>query len=859
MPLRKYGLGIALFPRETTKKGATLSLSKHNNRQTCNPDSAHFIHKYFWVNVPYQQHTLYYYLLLAITLAFSTFMPCYAETSNAATPKHRYADLDWVARKNFSEHADARLENVPAYCRGTFLEPEFDPGKLSPLLPQQGSEKSGQVTTFSNKVVHIPGVSTEFLGNVELFHDKFRLLSESIIYRIDQNSITLPEPITLREPGFLLTGARAFFDLNSGQVDFWDTQYVLHNQGIHGHAKKLKRKADITAIKSGTYTSCPPSDWPIWQLRTQRMKLDATSGWGSAQNARLEVFRVPVLYFPYLQFPIDDRRKTGLLFPSISSSDLGGIDSSLPLYLNLAPNYDATLTPRYIRRRGTLYQGEFRYLNNFGQGALSLNTLSNDKQVIATQQSEGTSEEIAQQLEPDRSYASWNHSGRYGQHWSSHAYAEYASDEEYFHDFGNDFNTSNLAYLNRSATLRYQQQYWQLGTTLRGFQTIDDDIAEKDRPYMQLPAMTLTAHYPLSRHFDLQLTGESTYYIREVDDPLVDNLEGNRLRLIPAMQATFSSPWGHISPRLKVQQLSYSLESDVNSDDVTVPLFSLDTGLFFERDFEWKNTHYRQTLDPRLFYLYAPTKSQNHLPNFDSSELTFSYSQLFRDSRFSGGDRFADYNQLSLGLSSAVSSRDSGEEVFSIALGQAFFLEDPEVRLLESNDAPERSPISGYLFLRPADKWLLNASFSWDGDHNIHEENSFGATYLGDIGQLFNIEFRSRESRVDASFNGRDRSRQSKLSFVWPLSPRWKVLGYWHYNLKDKINLEGDLSIETLAGVQYENCCVQVKILNHRYLQEQLNELTPKRQLRLQIQLKGLANLDDQVSDILQRTIPHYQ
>lgn len=809
--------------------------------------------------MPYQLHTLYYHLLLVAALTIGAFGSCYAETSNGAAPNHGYADLDWVDRKNFSAYTDARLEDVPAYCRGTFLTPEFDPGELPPLLPQEGSEESGQVTTFSNQVVHVPGVSTEFLGDVKLFHNRFRLQSESIIYRIDQNSITLPETITLREPGLLLTGERAFFDLNSGQVDFWDTQYVLHKQHIHGHAEKLKRKADITTIKSGTYTSCPPSDWPIWQLRTQRMKLDATSGWGSAQNARLEVFRVPVLYFPYLQFPIDDRRKTGLLFPTIASSDLGGIDTSVPLYLNLAPNYDATLTPRYIRRRGTLYQGEFRYLNNFGQGALSLNTLSNDKQIIATQQAEGTSAEIAQQLEPDRSYASWNHSGRYGKHWSSYASAEYASDEEYFHDFGSDFSTSNLAYLNRTATLRYQHQYWGVGTTFSNFQTIDDDIAEEDRPYMQLPAITLNAHYPLSRHLDLQLEGESTYYVREVDDALVDNLEGNRLRMIPSMQATFSSAWGHIIPRVKVQHLNYSLESEGDSDDVTVPLFSLDTGLFFERDFEWKNTHYRQTLDPRLFYLYAPTKSQSHLPNFDSSELTFNYSQLFRDSRFSGGDRFADYNQLSLGLSSAISSRDSGEEVFSVALGQAFFLKDPEVLLLESNDAPERSPISGYLFLRPADNWLLNASFSWDVEHNIIEENSFGATYLGDAGQLFNIEFRSRESRVEANFNERDRSRQSKLSFAWPLSPRWKVLGYWHYNIKDMSGLEGDLSIETLAGVEYENCCVNVKILNHRYLQEQLNELAPKRQLRLQIQLKGLANLDDQVSDILQRTIPYYQ
>ena len=801
--------------------------------------------------MPDHKQANYPYLLLCIALIFGS---CFAGAENTTTFSH----LDWVPRSDFSVYEDARLKETPSYCRGTFLEPEFDT-KPSLGLPSQKPPEQGQVITYSNKVIHLPNVSTEFRGNVELFHDQFRLMSESIIYRIDQNSITLPEAITLREPGFLLQGARAHFDLNSGQINFWDTQYVLHTQHIHGQAKKLKRKGDTTTISSGTYTSCSPSDWPIWRLRTQKMKLNASSGWGSAQNARLEVFRVPVLYFPYLHFPIDDRRKTGLLFPTISSSDLGGIDTSLPLYLNLAPNYDATITPRYISRRGTLYQGEFRYMNDFGQGALSLNSLRGDDQVIATQQSGDTSSETVQQLESNRVYASWSHSGRYGQHWSSHAQAEYASDEEYFHDFGNDFNTSNLTYLNRSASLLYREQFWQLSTTLKGFQTIDEDITEENRPYMQLPVIALSANYPLSKYIDFRLEAESAYYVRELDAPLADNLEGNRLRLVPELQATFSSAWGHIIPRVKVQQLSYSLESDAESENITVPLFSLDSSLFFERDFEWSNAHYRQTLDPRLFYLYAPTKHQDHLPNFDSSELTFNYSQLFRDSRFSGGDRFADYNQLSLGLSSTVSSRDSGEELFSVALGQAFFLKDPHVSLLESNDTPERSPVSGYLFLRPAEKWLLNASFSWDADHNVHEENSFGASYLGDIGQLFNVEFRSRESRTDASYNQRDRSRQSKVSFAWPLNPRWKALGYWHYNIKDQINLEGDLSIETLVGIQYENCCVQVKILNHRYLQEQLNELTPKRQLRLQIQLKGLANLDDQVSEILKRTIPNYQ
>lgn len=832
---------------------------EHSNKQPIILCVKLLIYKLFWLNVPHQiTHTIrYLFLGFASLFALITSWWVYAENSTAA-PENPYAHLDWVPRKSFQAVDDPRLENVPSYCRGAFLEPEkysFASGRPEPPAT---TKKTRQITTYSNSVLHTPGVSTEFQGNVELLQDNFRLLSDSIIYRIDQNSITLPEPITLREPGFLLRGERAFIDLDSGQLNFWNTQYVLHDQHIHGSAKKLKRKGDTTTITSGSYSSCPPDQKPIWQLRAQKMRLNATTGWGSTRNARLEIYNIPVLYFPYLQFPLDDRRKTGLLFPSISSSELGGIDTSLPLYLNLAPNYDATLIPRYIRRRGTLYQGEFRYLNKYGLGSINLKSLRNDQQIIAAQNAD-PADDALQEFDPNRSYASWRHNGSHGPHWSSFAFAEYASDEEYFHDFGNDFNTASQTHLNRTATLLYRHQYWQLRTSLRGFQTIDDDIAEGDRPYMQLPILELNANYPLSSRIDLSLRGESSYYVREVNDPLVENVEGNRFRVESGLRATYSSAWGHIIPTLRLQQLSYALESGGESENITVPLFSLDSGLFFERDFTWKNDRYRQTLDPRFFYLYAPEKSQDSLPNFDSSELTFNYSQLFRDSRFSGGDRIADYNQISLGLSSTVSSRDSGEELVSIALGQAFFLEDPQVRLLPAIDSPERSPISGYLSFRPVKNWLLNASFSWNADHNIHEENSFGATYLSDMDYLFNLEFRSRESRRDRSYNLRERTRQSKVSFVWPLHPRWKLIGYWHYNIKDQENLNGDLSIETLIGAQYENCCIQVKILNHRYLQEQFDELKPKRQLRLQIQLKGLANLDDQVSEILARTIPYYR
>ena len=794
--------------------------------------------------------------LLACQFGVACVMPAHADTNPNA-----YADLDWVNRSQFGALQDPRLADIPAYCQGAFLEPDV---KSDELTPANGSEQS-QVTAFSNEVTHIPGVSTEFLGNVALRYEGLRLYSDSIIYRIDQNNITLPDSILLREPGFLLRGDHAYLDLDTGEVDFWNTTYVMHAQHAHGRAKQIRRKGDTTLIREGTYTSCPPSEHPIWQLRTHKMKLDATTGWGTAQHARVEVYNVPVLYLPYIQFPIDDRRKTGLLFPSISSS-AGGMDVSVPLYLNLAPNYDATLSPRYINGRGTLFQNELRYLNQAGHNTLSVSALNNDAKIIQAQQAAKAQNTTLDSVDPDRLFASLRHAGQYSPKISSLINADYVSDEEYFHDFGNDFQTSTQTYLDRSASLIYSDTYWQLSTGVKGFQTIDDDIPLADRPYSQLPMVALSGHYPLSKHVDLLLQSENAYFTRETHDPVLANPEGNRLRVEPGVQATFSSPWGHISPTIKVKQLSYWLESEhgastihpERSEDVTVPLFSLDSGLFFERDLEWGKKDYRQTLDPRIFYLYSPKKNQQNLPNFDSSELTFNYSQLFRDSRFSGGDRIADYNQVSIGLGSNISSQDSGNELLSLSLGQAFFIEDPAIRLLPNQDSPESSPISGSMTMHLSQNWLINSGFTWNSDKNINETNSLGVTYLGDTGQLLGLELYSREIPNNTS-NAYDQSQQSKLAFVWPLHPQWKILGYWHYNLKDQTNLEGDLSIENLIGVQYENCCVEIKLLNHRYLQEQFNEVKPTRQLRLQLQLKGMANLDDQVTQILQRTIPYYQ
>lgn len=776
----------------------------------------------------------------------------------AASEQPSYAELDWVDKRQFSQVHDERLNAVPAYCQGTFLEPDQTKDELA----LQHDENLQDVKAFSNELNLVPGISSEFKGHVALRYEKFRLYSDSVIYRIDQNTLTLPDSIVLREPGFLLRGDHAFLDMDNGEVDVWNPTYVMHQQHAHGHAAQLRRKGDTTVIRQGTYTTCPPSEHPIWQLRAHKMALDTNSGWGSAQHARIEVNDVPVMYLPYMEFPLDDRRKTGLLFPTIANT-AGGLDFSLPLYLDLAPNYDATLTPRYINGHGTLFQNEMRYLNQEGLNSLTVNAINNDQKILKAEQAAQTQNTTLSNINPDRLFVSVRHAGQLSPNLSSSVSADYVSDEEYFHDFGLDFQTKTQTYLNRSASLSYNETYWSASAGLKGFQVIDKDTPLTSRPYSQLPVLTFNGHYPLSSQLDFIFQSEDSYFYRGTTDPSLINPEGDRLQLSPGLQAMFSSPWGHISPTLKVKQLSYWLKnegplSSETTEDITVPVFSLDSGLFFERDLDWAGKSYRQTLDPRIFYLYSPRKNQQNLPNFDSSELTFDYSQLFRDSRFSGGDRIADYNQVSLGLSTSIDSQESGNEVLNFSLGQAFFIENPTVRLLPDQSNAESSPITGSATLHLTRNWLLNNGFTWNSDINLIESNTFGVVYLGDIGELLSLELYSRE-RLNAATSTYIPSEQSKLGFAWPLHPQWKMIGYWHYNLKDQPNLKGDLSIENLLGLQYENCCVQIKLLNHRYLLEQFNVVQPTHQLLLQLQLKGMANFDDRVTEILQRTIPNYQ
>ena len=778
------------------------------------------------------------------------------ESKNPTSEKsssNPYDYLNWIPRSDFHQYNDTVLDETPRFCGGAYLPPQD-------ILPDNGTDQSNKVKAFADKVQYWPNKNATFTGHVEVQQKGLKFEAEEVFFDNASGIALVPDKMKMTIDGMLIFGESAEINMSNSSFSLKDIEYVIYRPHTWGSANRVKRKEDITILKKATYTTCEPDERPSWRLRARKIKLNRDTGWGSAMNVWMDIFNIPLLYVPYFRFPIDDERHTGLLFPSISTGEQGGIDFTQPLYINLAPNYDLTLSPRRIPNRGLLWQSEFRYLSESQRGRLELAGLNNDKEITENQVDPAAT---SSDVDDDRNFASWKHRGSFGQNWRSNISMEYASDEDYFLDFGNSLDISNTTHLLRMLNITHTRQYWTFSGVFQGYQTLDEDIPEENLPYLQLPRAQLNGLIPLNNYLDYILSTEYVYFDRNLNDPIITNIVGHRGNIETGLQINYEPIWGFVKPTVKVRNITYSIEDKNDrgsySQETTLPIVSLDTGLFFERKFKWGRRGYLQTFDPRLFYLYSPYEDQSSQPNFDTTTLTESYYQLFRERRFIGGDRIGDNNQISIGINSSILGAEDGRERAYFRLGQGFYLDERELQLgTMIPDDSEQSPISGEISIIFSRDWIVQSTFTWDSVHNINEENTLSLIYKPGNGILADAEYRSREIVIDNNFDNRDRRQQSKFSFAMPLHSQWTALGYWYFNLKDQENLPGSTTLETFIGLEYENCCLKARLLNHRYLREQENELEPRQQLLLQLQLKGLANFDDKIAKLIGTSIPYY-
>ena len=718
------------------------------------------------------------------------------------------AEIDWRPKSDLPE--DVR-RSLPDFCEGGYL-PSAVPGTVKGGAGEPAAQHGQAPLQASGLNARYELDNELFLrGDVRLQQPGFQVTGSEARYNQATGAVSIEGPLTSRGDGFLLTGERADYDVNSGRVDINTATFLLHGPEMRGSATQLSRTAeDQVRIRGGSLTTCAP-DNNDWSIVASDIHLDQGEGVGTAKHVRLEISDIPVFYWPYASFPIDDRRKTGFLYPSFGTSNAGsGAFLSVPYYLNLAPHYDATLTPQYIHGRGLFTEAEGRYLSSLGESVLQLGYAGNDTEYEEEFPSQGG----------ERWGLDFSTQARFGYGWTGYGDYSVVSDDDYLSDLN-----------------RYQDSSQYFETYLNGYQTLSDFIADENIPYSQLPEVLYGATVDAGPA-ELNLESQYTYFYRDNDDLTgLDRANGQRFRAIPELALPMRALWGYARPSVSVDYTRYELEDYTTQDpgfDRTVPVAEWDSGLYFDRQSSLFDIPYNQSLEPRLYYAWADADAdQSFIPDFDTAIRSFSFDQLFQRNRFSGGDRVGDSNQLTVALTSGFNDLLTGAERARFSIGQVHYYDDREVTLdgEGASDASD-SPLAGEMVLRPVDGLEIRTSGLWEPDTSKTQEGR---------SQLI---FHSDDYRYLASLGHsyrRDEFEQSDIGGVFPVTDRVSLIGRWVYDS------ELDRTVGSLAGLEYNNCCWSVQLVHQNYLTD--DEQLESRML-FQIQLKGLGGSGGSSSQI---------
>jgi len=753
--------------------------------------------------------------------------PVEAATAKAEKTEYKIdgEQLDWVPSHALT---DEQRQSHAGYCAGRYIEPNYVDAALRDLDPgTQPIEGSAELSQTDEN-----GITT-LSGNVVLSQGNRQVKSQQATLDREAGTATFTGRTQFRQPGLLLIGEAPVVNLNSDELTIHDAKYVGHESHMRGSAEKVYRDASgVLRIDDGSITHCQPGA-NTWALVGSKITLDQESGFGTIKHARLHVKDTPVLYFPYMTFPLDDRRKSGFLTPSYGSSD--GTDIATPYYWNIAPNYDATLTPRFIADRGFMGEAEFRYLHENNQGEIGGAFLSGDDEFDGQ----------------DRWLSTLDHTGTVFDRINTRIDFSRVSDDDYFSDLGTDLSVTSQTQLLQLAQASYSSTYWNVLVRAQGYQELDSTDS-----YERLPQLLANINYPHDNSgLEFGLMTEYTNFDRDNKDLTgIARAVGHRTRVEPSISWLFETPYAFVKPKVSYRFAKYQLDDLAaglnDSPDLSVPVFSIDSGLFFERNMSFAGIS-TQTFEPRLFYLRVPEeKGQQEIPLFDTSLLDFSYNQLFREDRFVGGDRVGDANQLSLGLTTRFLESD-GFERARASIGQIYYQDDREVTLTGTPDRSADSPIAAELMYAFNSGWRVQGDIEWDDDNSNTTQSSLYFRYHGDNQHLVNIGYRVRND------GSSERIEQTDLSTVWPISDRWSFISRWNHDLiHDRI-------IEAFAGLEYQSCCWAVRVVGRQWINDdditKSDGVDEKNAIYIQFLLKGLGNIGDSMEKLFSDSIQGYQ
>ena len=708
------------------------------------------------------------------------------------------------------------------------LAPVLVPPPPKALKPGPGSDRDAVYL----RADLLEGESEKWVqssGKVELRTRRETVLADWLHYDLVTEEVWAKGNVLMRRGADWISGPEAKFKRGDETGFFHQPEFHIGDNASRGDAKDLLFVGENRyELKDFRYTTCVAGN-DDWYLTSREVDLDRSRLVGTARNASIIFKGVSILYSPYLDFPLSNERKSGFLTPVFGSTSSRGIEMSIPYYLNLAPNYDATLTPRVMTRRGLQINGQARYL-------------------FPDMAGEADAEVLPDRITGTNRYGlSWKHNQNFGflPGLAGYVNIQKVSDDAYFTDLSDRLVVTSQSTLPREGGFVYNRGPFSLLTRIQRFQTLQDPANPITPPYFREPQLLMTMSPVEWKGLDFQASGE---FVRFHQSALVN---GDRTVLYPSVTwAQRGNAW-FVNARTGLHMTHYDLDNATLAEshlNRVVPISSVDGGLVFERDANLFGKAFTQTLEPRAYYVYIPYRRQDQIPAFDTAIDEFNFSQLFTENRYLGSDRIGDANQLTLAAVTRFSDPQTGEERMRFAIGQRYYFQDQRVTLTE---APRTANTSDLLLSgegRLSDAWSAAGTFEYNLNHPQTERLDLGVRWQPGPGRVLNASYRYIRQQVDPTGNT-SQLKQVDLSGQWPFLEGWSVIGRWNYSLVDGKTLEG------VAGLEYNGGCWAFRIVGQR--------LTTTTQLAsksvfVQFELNGLARLGTNPIDVLKRSVPGY-
>ncbi len=689
-------------------------------------------------------------------------------------------------------------------------------------------------------------------GHVDVRQGDRHIQANEIVYDREHESIQSKDHIDYQDPLVHVTGSSGDYSAATGGA-FTGAEFHLSQRGARGTAQEMRLTPqgvlDLTKV---TFTNCPVGD-NSWELRASEITLDTKSKIGTGRGAKIDFMGVPVMYLPWISFPLSNDRKSGFLFPSIGNTSSGGLQLSVPYYFNIAPNLDFTFEPTEYTRRGIDLGGDLRFMTAAQHGQIDWNFLPRDSNFCTPNAAGG------EDCGASRSRVRLFDVAELPDDFRLTVNAENVSDTHYFEDFAQGPEGASTAFLQRSAVFSYRDEHWRLDAQAEQYQTIDiQNVQLYERPYARVPRIVVDSDWSYGENLVTRygFDSEVVNFRRSIDAP---DSDGWRMDLMPRAMLDLTGPGYFVRPGLAWRLTQYELDNlgpglTDRSPSRALPIASFDTGLVFE-----KNTGSRDqrklTLEPRLLYLYVPYRNQDQLPVFDTALPDLNPIQLFRLNRYVGADRVSDANQVSVGVTSRLLDASNGRQFLSVTLGQTYYFQTPRVVLpTEAPPSGDSSDIVALVSLTAYDDWSADVAAQWDPHNQTSERTSVNLQYKPAPDKVINLGYRyERFQFVPGQFGQpgyEEGFDQVELSGTWPIK------GHFNVFAREVVSLRDSTELERFAGFEYRACCWRVRLGARRFVSSHDGSQTTG--IWLQLELAGLAGVGSASDAFLTEEIRGY-